>query len=141
MMEDYWSVMERCEELAEMAETNGNSAVGSVLMVGGKIIAEAEEASNSKEDVSCHAEMEAIRKARKKLGKDLRGAVLVSTKEPCVMCSYAIRFHRISTVVYRQKATFLGGDGSYHILTTRNVPGDWGAPVRVVQLKKKKVNS
>jgi tRNA(adenine34) deaminase len=137
MMEDYWRVMERCEELAQMAETNGNSSVGSILMVGGKIIAEAEEASTSKEDVSCHAEMEVIRKARKVLGKDLRGAVLVSTKEPCVMCSYAIRFHRISTVVYKEKATFLGGDGSYHILTTRNVPGDWGAPVRVVKLSQK----
>lgn len=140
-MEDYWSVMERCAELAQAAEAKGNSAVGSVLMLGGQIIAEAEEAATSKEDVSCHAEMEVIRKARKKMGKDLRGAVLVTTKEPCVMCSYAIRFHRISTVVYKEKATFLGGDGSYHILTTRNVPGDWGAPVRVVALKNKKVRS
>ena len=133
-MDDYWKIMERCEELAKEAEAKGNRPIGSVITVGGKIIAEAEESAHTNEDVSCHSEMEVIRKARKTLGKDMRGAVLFTNHEPCVMCSYAIRYHRIGTVVFKERARFLGGDGNYHILTTRNVPSGWGAPVRVVCL-------
>jgi len=136
-MDDYLKIMERCEELGQEAEAKGNRPIGSVIMLGGKIIAEAEESAHTNEDVSYHAEMEAIRKARKILGKSMRGAVLFTNHEPCIMCSYAIRYHRIGTVVFKERARFLGGDGNYAILTTRNVPSGWGAPVRVVCLPDK----
>ena len=121
-MEDYLAIMERCEELAKEAEATGNRPIGSVIMLGGEIIAEASESAHTNEDVSYHAEMEVIRKARKILGKDMSRSVLFTNHEPCVMCSYAIRYHRIGTVVFKERARFLGGDGNYHILTTRNVP-------------------
>lgn len=127
--------MDRCEELAKEAESKGNRPFGSIIMRGGEIVAEAEDASHTKEDISCRAEMEVIRKARKILGKDMSRSILFSNHEPCVMSSYAIRYHRIGTVVYKERARFLGGDGNYHILTTRNVPAAWGAPVRVVCLE------
>ena len=140
-MEDYWEIMERCEELAKEAESKGNRPIGSVIMLGGEIVAEAEESAHTNEDVSYHAEMEVIRKARKILGKDMSRSILFTNHEPCVMCSYAIRYHRIGTVVFKERARFLGGDGNYHILTTRNVPAAWGAPVRVVCLEEKKIKS
>ena len=133
-MEEYLKIMERCEELGKEAEAQGNRPIGSVIMLGGEVVAEASESAHTNEDVSYHAEMEVIRKARKILGKDMRRTVLITNHEPCVMCSYAIRYHRIGTVVFKERARFLGGDGNYHILTTRNVPAGWGAPVRVVCL-------
>ncbi|MGI9547424.1 MAG: nucleoside deaminase [Flavobacteriaceae bacterium] len=133
-MKEYRKIMERCEELAKEAESKGNRPYGSVMMLGGEIIAEAEESAHTNEDVSYHAEMEVIRKARKILGKDMRRSILITNHEPCIMCSYAIRYHRIGTVVFKERATFLGGDGNYQILTTRNVPAAWGAPVRVICL-------
>ena len=139
-MEEYLKIMERCEELGKEAEADGNRPIGSVIMLGGEVVAEASESAHTNEDVSCHAEMEVIRKARKILGKDMRRTVLITNHEPCVMCSYAIRYHRIGTVVFKERARFLGGDGNYHILTTRNVPAGWGAPVRVVCLSEE-VNS
>ena len=140
-MEEYYQVMERCEELAKEAESKGNRPIGSVMMLGGEIIAEAEESAHTNEDVSYHAEMEVIRKARKILGKDMRRSILITNHEPCIMCSYAIRYHRIGTVVFKERARFLGGDGNYQILTTRNVPAAWGAPVRVVCLPEKELKS
>ena len=133
-MKDYLEVMERCEELAKQAESKGNRPIGSIIMYGGEIVAEAEDTTHTNEDISCHAAMEVIRKARKTLGKDMSRSVLFCNHEPCVMSSYAIRYHRIGTVVFNERARFLGGDGNYHILTTRNVPAAWGAPVRVVCL-------
>ncbi|MEX0314976.1 MAG: nucleoside deaminase, partial [Allomuricauda sp.] len=96
-MENANYFMAKCEQLANRAAFRGNSAVGSIIVVNNEIVAQAEEAVETKQDISCHAEMEVIREARKILGKNMSGAILYTTKEPCVMCSYAIRFHRIST--------------------------------------------
>ncbi|WP_431128871.1 nucleoside deaminase [Flagellimonas flava] len=128
--------MERCEALASKATSKGNSAVGSLIVVDDKIIAEAEEAATSKQDVSRHAEMEVLRKARAILGKDMSSAILYSNKEPCVMCSYAIRVHRIGTVIYKEKSGEMGGaNGTFDVLTTEKVPEGWGPPVHCIQLE------
>ncbi len=128
--------MERCEVLASQAATKGNSAVGSLIVVDNKIIVEAEETASIQQDVSCHAEMEAIRRARAILGKDMSSAILYSNKEPCVMCSYAIRVHRIGTVIYKEKSGEMGGaNGTFDVLTTEKVPEGWGPPVHCIQLE------
>ncbi|WP_190810760.1 nucleoside deaminase [Flagellimonas sp. S3867] len=135
-MENAQYFMTRCEELASQAMAKGNSAVGSLIVVDNKIVAEAEEAVATKQDISCHAEMEVVRAARKILGKDMSNATLYTTKEPCVMCSYAIRFHGIGTVVYKEKSMELGGANStYNLLVTENAPKGWGAPVRSIHLE------
>ena len=134
---DYY--MARCETLASGAATKGNSPVGSLIVVEDQIIVEAEEAVSTKQDVSCHAEMEVIREAAKVLGKDMSNAVLYTTKEPCVMCSYAIRFHKIRTVVFKEKSGDLGGaHGSFNLLTAENVPKSWGSPVQCIHLENNK---
>lgn len=54
-----------------------------------------------KNDATCHAEINAIRAASKKLGKyDLSGCVIYSTTEPCPMCFSAIHWARIRTIIF-----------------------------------------
>lgn len=123
-------IMQRCEELAFEAQQNGNPAVGAVIVKDGKIIAEAREVTTTREDVTAHAEMEALRLARKKIGKDLSGCELYTTKAPCVMCGYAIRFHKLCKVIYRDETTHFSGKS---ILETRDVPKGWGTPVEIIK--------
>lgn len=52
-------------------------------------------------DATCHAEVNAIRKASRRLGtRDLSGCVIYSTTEPCPMCFGAIHWSGIRTVVF-----------------------------------------
>lgn len=52
-------------------------------------------------DASCHAEVNAIRIASRKLKKfDLSGCLIYSTTEPCPMCFGAIHWARIGAVIY-----------------------------------------
>lgn len=129
--------MNRCLELGVAAGEKGNPAVGSLIVKNGEIIAEAEEAGKSKNDITCHAEIEALRAAVKKLGTaDLSGCILYTTHEPCVMCSYAIRFYKIEKVVYRVRVDYFGGiSSSVPVLSSTEVPSNWSSPPEIVQLK------
>src|SRR5690242_9846493 len=99
--------IKRCERLAEDAVAKGESPVGALITKNGKIVCEAIEASKNKNDITCHAELEAIRLAIKKLkSNDLTECVIYSTHEPCIMCSYAIRFYKIKKVVYQHTANY-----------------------------------
>lgn len=124
----------RCNELAVLAEREGNPAVGSLIVFQGEVIYEAQEAGRSKNDVTCHAEIEAIRGALKKMSVNtLKGAVMYSSHEPCVMCSYAIRYYKISKVVYQNKVPYLGGvSSSMPLLISRDVPESWGEAPEVI---------
>jgi guanine deaminase len=52
-------------------------------------------------DATCHAEINAIRIASKKLGTpDLSGCEIFSTTEPCPMCFAAIHWAKIAKIYY-----------------------------------------
>ena len=126
--------IQRCEVLGKEAATKGDAPVGAVITKDDEIISEAMEAAKNKNDVSCHAELEAIRSAVKKLKtNDLSNCVLYSTHEPCIMCSYAIRFYKIKKLVYQHAVKYLGGiSSSMPLLLMKEVPPHWGdAPVIV----------
>ena len=54
-----------------------------------------------KQDATCHAEVNAIRAASKKLKTyDLSGCVIYSTTEPCPMCFSAIHWAGIDTIIF-----------------------------------------
>lgn len=92
--------MRLCEKLAVGAAEKGNPPVGAMIVKDDKILSEAEEAGRSKNDITCHAEIEAVRIAVRKLkSTDLSECVLFTTHEPCIMCSYTIRFYKIKKVV------------------------------------------
>lgn len=57
--------MQRCEALAVVAAQRQEPPVGAVVVLGGQIIGEGIEAGKAKQDITCHAEVEAIRAALK----------------------------------------------------------------------------
>lgn len=129
--------IQRCEILGEKAALMGEAPVGSVILRGEKIISEASEASKNKNDVTCHAELEAIRTAVKKLKtNDLSGCTIYSTHEPCIICSYAIRFYKIKKVVFKHTVGSFGGiSSSMPLLLTKEVPIHWGEVPEIIHLK------
>ena len=124
--------MKRCLQLGREALLNGNAPVGSVLVAAGDIIGKGREAGKSKNDITCHAEIEAIRDAIHQGYSDLWGATLYTTHEPCIMCAYVIRQHRIPTVVMGLTVAEVGGyTSAYPILRATNIP-HWGPAPQVV---------
>ncbi len=134
--------MQRCEALAGEAAAKGNPPVGAIITKDDEIISEAAEAGKSKNDITCHAELEAIRIAVKRMNtNDLSGCVMYSTHEPCIMCSYAIRFHKIKKVVYQNAVKYLGGvSSSMPLLITNDVPPHWSKAPVIVHLNSIKKN-
>ncbi|QNH63662.1 nucleoside deaminase [Hymenobacter sediminicola] len=127
--------MARCQQLAEHAAAQGESPVGALLVCGGKIIAAESEATRRLAAITAHAELLTLQAARQKLGRiDLSDCTLYSTHEPCVMCAYAIRYHRVRRVVFMQPSSYLGGTSAVgSLLTTPHVPPTWAAPPEIEQ--------
>jgi tRNA(adenine34) deaminase len=136
-MKDDFYYMQHCENLGKAAADKRNSPVGAIIIKGDEIISEAEEAVKTKNDVTCHAEIEAIRIAAKKLNStDLSECILYTTHEPCIMCSYVIRFYAIKKIVYKTAVGFLGGiSSSMPLLLSDEVPPHWAATPEILQLK------
>ena len=71
---------------------------GACIVKQGRVVALARN-TVLRNDATCHAEVNAIRKASKRLGTfDLGGCEIYSTTEPCPMCFGAIHWARIGTV-------------------------------------------
>ena len=74
--------------------------IGCVIVYEGKIIARGYNRRNTDKNTISHAELNAIRKASKKLGDwRLEGCTMYVTLEPCQMCAGAIIQSRIPRVV------------------------------------------
>jgi len=73
---------------------------GACIVKGNKVLAVSRN-TVLRNDATCHAEINAIRSASRKLKTfDLSGCVIYSTTEPCPMCFAAIHWARLSKVVY-----------------------------------------
>ena len=87
--------------LAQKARSLAESPVGCVIVYNGRIIARGYNLRQTRQDVTLHAEMEAIRKACRKLGSwRLEDCDLYVTLEPCYMCSGAIIQARMRHVYF-----------------------------------------
>ncbi|MCR5564660.1 MAG: nucleoside deaminase [Gammaproteobacteria bacterium] len=74
---------------------------GAVIVKDGVVVAKAHNTVLKNHDATCHGEVNAIRKASKKLNTfDLSGCEIYTTGEPCPMCLGAILWSNISKVYY-----------------------------------------
>lgn len=86
---------------AEEAAGSGEIPVGAVVVCRGLIIAKAHNLTETLNDVTAHAEMQAITAASNYLGgKYLNDCTLYVTVEPCVMCAGAIGWSQLGRLVY-----------------------------------------
>ena len=85
---------------AEASLREGNHGFGAVIVRDNEIIAQEHDTEESDNDPTSHAELKAIRKASSAVGKDLGACTLVTTHEPCPMCSGAIVWSRLKHIAY-----------------------------------------
>ncbi|WP_158557079.1 nucleoside deaminase [Mucilaginibacter conchicola] len=127
MQKEHENYMQQCLRLAKVALATGNPPVGALLVYKGEVIGKGVEAGRSTGDVTNHAEIVAVRNAIDNgYLKQLHLATMYTTHEPCLMCSYVIRHHKISKIVYGTSVPLVGGATSkFNILSTQDVP-KWG---------------
>ena len=106
---------------AQKAYTLGEVPIGCVIVYEGKIIARGYNRRNTDKNTLSHAELNAIRKASKKLGDwRLEGCTMYVTLEPCQMCAGALVQSRIDEVVIGSMNPKAGCAGS--ILNVLQMP-------------------
>lgn len=85
---------------AEIAFDKDEVPIGCVVVCNDRVIAKSHNLTETLNDVTAHAEMQAITAAANFLGgKYLINCTLYVTLEPCVMCSGALSWSQISKVV------------------------------------------
>ena len=86
---------------AQIAFTRNEVPVGAVIVLNNQIIAQSHNLTEMLNDVTAHAEMQAITSAANNLGgKYLIDCILYVTLEPCQMCAGALYWSQISKIVY-----------------------------------------
>ena len=99
-MTDEYYMREALKE-AEKAFRRDEVPVGAVIVAGNRIIARAHNLTETLNDVTAHAEMQAITAAATYLGgKYLKECTLYVTLEPCIMCAGALYWAQITRIVY-----------------------------------------
>lgn len=93
--------MRKALEEAKIAYSKDEVPVGAVIVANDTIIAKGHNLTEALNDVTAHAEMQAITAASEYLGgKYLKKCTLYVTLEPCVMCAGALNWSQISRVVF-----------------------------------------
>ncbi|WP_047418182.1 nucleoside deaminase [Cellulophaga sp. Hel_I_12] len=96
--------MKKALQEAETAFEKGEVPVGAIIVVQDRIIARAHNLTEQLNDVTAHAEMQAITSAANFLGgKYLKDCTLYVSLEPCQMCAGALYWSQISRIVYAAK--------------------------------------
>lgn len=100
MFDDNYYMKKALQE-AEFAFQEDEVPVGAVIVCRDQIIARAHNMTERLNDVTAHAEMQAITAAANKIGgKYLTDCTLYVTVEPCPMCAGAIGWAQIGRLVY-----------------------------------------
>jgi len=86
---------------AQRALDRDEVPVGAVIVCEGKIIARAHNLTETLNDPTAHAEMQAITMATNSFGgKYLENCTLYVTMEPCSMCASALNWAQIAKIIY-----------------------------------------
>lgn len=95
------AMMRKALEEARQALAAGEVPIGAVITCRGRVIARGHNLTETLNDVTAHAEMQAITSGANLLGgKYLTDCTLYVTVEPCIMCAGAIGWAQISRIVY-----------------------------------------
>ncbi len=93
--------MKKALQEAQLAFEKGEIPVGAVVVIKDRIIARGHNLTELLNDVTAHAEMQAITAAANFLGgKYLHDCTLYVTLEPCQMCAGALYWSQISRIVF-----------------------------------------
>ena len=93
--------MKKALQEAETAFEKGEIPVGAVIVIDNIVIARTHNLTEMLNDVTAHAEMQAITSAANFIGgKYLKDCTLYVTLEPCQMCAGALYWSQISKIVY-----------------------------------------
>ena len=100
MYSDEFFMREALRQATEAAQKD-EVPVGAVVVCQNRIIARAHNLTETLQDPTAHAEMQAITAAAHALGgKYLTDCTLYVTLEPCPMCAAALRWAQLKTLVY-----------------------------------------
>jgi tRNA(adenine34) deaminase len=97
---DYELYMKAALMEARKAFEEDEIPVGAVVVVNDRIVARAHNMTQRLNDVTAHAEMQALTMASAQGGKYLPKATLFVTLEPCIMCAGALAWAQIGRIVY-----------------------------------------
>ena len=93
--------MRKALQEANLAFDKGEVPVGAVIVLNNQIIARAHNLTETLNDVTAHAEMQAFTAAADFLGgKYLKECVLYVTLEPCQMCAGASYWTQLKKIVF-----------------------------------------
>ena len=95
-------------EEARRGRAAGGIPIGSVLVIGDRIVARGHNQRVQKGSAVLHAEMDCLENAGRLTAAGYRKAVLYSTLSPCDMCSGAVLLYGIPKVVIGENRTFQG---------------------------------
>ncbi len=99
-MDDLYFMQIALQE-AELAFEEGEIPVGAIITIDNHIIARAHNLTERLNDVTAHAEMQAVTMAANYLGgKYLRDCTMYLTLEPCAMCAGALYWSQLARLVY-----------------------------------------
>ena len=99
-MDDNYYMQQALEQARSAGERN-EIPIGAVVVCKGRIIARAHNLTETLNDPTAHAEMQAITAATEYLGgKYLTDCTLYVTVEPCPMCAAALAWAQIPRIVY-----------------------------------------
>jgi tRNA(Arg) A34 adenosine deaminase TadA len=120
----YEKYIRRTIEISLSAVRNGNNPFGALLInSNGEILFEQENIERTTRDCTGHAETALMRTVSQKYSKEfLWNCTLITVAEPCAMCSGAIYWGNVGTVVYGIKeSTLLKLTGANPLNPTMNL--------------------
>ncbi len=101
MASDHKRFIRESFRLAEQAGLRGDEPFGALLVAGGRIVSRSENLAATSGDATRHAELSLVSAAMRELdAKEITGATLYASTEPCPMCAGAIYWSRIPRIVF-----------------------------------------
>lgn len=95
-------------EEARKGLEEGGIPIGSVLVIGGRVVGRGHNRRVQRGSAILHAEMDCLENAGRLTPADYRRSVLVSTLSPCDMCSGTALLYRIPRIIVGENRTFQG---------------------------------